>query len=188
MPLFLDPAVEVKEETSKSQELASMTKPPPTDADHAFAHINICISAIKCKNSDDAFFNLPPSTPFAAMAVNQKLNSMTTTRFFDEANMEVYLSVFCNNPGMETKEEDPVFVDPPNASDFPKNSRELLADTGWHPEVDEAVVLESKGHVEAAISEEKPFDEDLKVWVAGFVKVDHDMLFDLIQFLKVRFL
>ncbi|RYR60664.1 hypothetical protein Ahy_A04g017722 isoform A [Arachis hypogaea] len=79
----------------------------------------------------------------------------------------------------------------------------LKSSDGEAFEVDEAVALESqtikhmieddcadsilakvieycKKHVDAAASEEKPSDEDLKMWDAEFVKVDQATLFDLI--------
>ncbi|XP_020996771.1 SKP1-like protein 1B [Arachis duranensis] len=42
------------------------------------------------------------------------------------------------------------------------------------------VIEYCKKHVDAAASEEKPSDEDLKMWDAEFVKVDQATLFDLI--------
>ncbi|XP_061358978.1 SKP1-like protein 1B isoform X1 [Gastrolobium bilobum] len=42
------------------------------------------------------------------------------------------------------------------------------------------VIEYCKKHVEAASSDEKPSDEDLKAWDAEFVKVDQATLFDLI--------
>lgn len=42
------------------------------------------------------------------------------------------------------------------------------------------VIEYCKKHVDAAASEEKPSEEDLKMWDAEFVKVDQATLFDLI--------
>ncbi|MED6121326.1 SCF ubiquitin ligase complex protein SKP1b [Stylosanthes scabra] len=42
------------------------------------------------------------------------------------------------------------------------------------------VIEYCKKHVDAAASEEKPTEEDLKMWDAEFVKVDQATLFDLI--------